>query len=294
MSNSDKIWDALKRIEEGIDNINNDADWLAFLAFQSRFYRYSFGNTMLIYLQNPEASYVKGYRAWNKLGRYVRKGETGIAILAPCIRKVTDFKEPEDKAVYNDAEGEKEEKHIISGFRITHVFDLSQTDGDDSQLPVLVKGLTGNGMKEKELYELLKAHISKRLPFEEVEGTAAKGSYSIETGVISVRADLDYVQKIKTALHEYSHYVDFTLNPSKEISRNKRELVAESSAYITALRLGIDTSSYSVSYLRTWLKDREELKEIGSTVQTVAETIINELAESITGSAFSHLQEDEE
>ncbi len=88
MSNSDKVRDALKRIEDGLNNINNDADWLAFLAFQSKFYHYSFGNTMLIYLQNPEATYVKGYRAWNKLGRYVRKGETGIKILAPCIRKV--------------------------------------------------------------------------------------------------------------------------------------------------------------------------------------------------------------
>ena len=245
---------------------------------------------MLIYLQNPEATFVKGFKAWNKLGRYVRKGEKGIAILAPCFRKVTEFKEPEDKTVYHDEAGEKEEKRVIGGFRIAYVFDLAQTEGDDSQLPVLVTGLSGNGEQEKEIYEQLKAHVSTKQPFEEVEGTSSKGSYSIETGVIRVRSDLDYVQKIKTIIHEYAHCIDFSLNPSEEISRNKRELIAESVAFVVSLRLGIDTSSYSMSYLKTWLKDRDELKEIADMVQKVASTIINELAGS-TDSAFSDLQD---
>ena len=289
-SNQEKIKEALARIDTGLATINSDEDWLKFLRFQSLFYNYSFGNTMLIFLQNPEATYVKGFRAWNQLGRYVRKGEKGIAILAPCFRKVTDFKEPEDASVYHDEAGEKEEKRVIGGFRIAYVFDLAQTEGDDSQLPVLVTGLSGNGDQEKEIYERLKAHISDRQPFEEVEGTSSKGSYSIETGVIRVRSDLDYVQKIKTVIHEYAHCIDFSLNPSKDISRNKRELIAESVAFVVSLRLGIDTSSYSMSYLKTWLKDRDELKEIADTVQKVASTIINELAGS-TDSAFSDLQD---
>ena len=203
---------------------------------------------------------------------------------------MTEFKEPEDKTVYHDEAGEKEEKRVIGGFRIAYVFDLAQTEGDDSQLPVLVTGLSGNGEQEKEIYEQLKAHVSTKQPFEEVEGTSSKGSYSIETGVIRVRSDLDYVQKIKTIIHEYAHCIDFSLNPSEEISRNKRELIAESVAFVVSLRLGIDTSSYSMSYLKTWLKDRDELKEIADTVQKVASTIINELAGS-TDSAFSDLQD---
>ena len=290
MSNYEKIKDALERIDSGLATINSDEDWIAFLRFQSRFYQYSFGNTMLIFMQNPQASYVKGYRAWEAMGRHVRKGEKAITILAPCFRKVTEFKEPEDKTVYHDEAGEKEEKRVIGGFRIAYVFDLAQTEGDDSQLPVLVKGLSGNGEQEKEIYERLKAHISTRQPFEEVEGTSSKGSYSIETGVIRVRSDLDYVQKIKTIIHEYAHCIDFSLNPSKDISRNKRELIAESVAFVVSLRLGIDTSSYSMSYLKTWLKDRDELKEIADTVQKVASTIINELAGS-TDSAFSDLKD---
>lgn len=291
--NQEKIQTALERIEEGLATINTDEDWLHFLAFQSLFYHYSFGNTMLIYLQNPQATYVKGYRAWNRLGRYVRKGEKGIAILAPCFRKVTEFIEPEDKAVYHDEAGEKEEKRIIGGFRVAYVFDLAQTEGDDSQLPVLVKGLAGNGEQEKVLYERLKAYISTKQPVEEVVGTASKGSYSLETGVIRVRSDVDYVQKIKTIIHEYAHHIDFSLNPGRETSRNKRELVAESVAFVVSLRLGIDTSGYSMGYLKTWLKDRNELKEIADTVQKVASTIINELARS-ADPAFSGLQQEEE
>lgn len=290
MSNYEKIKEALARIDSGLATINSDEDWIAFLRFQSRFYQYSFGNTMLIFMQNPQASYVKGYRAWEAMGRHVRKGEKAIAIIAPCFRKVTEFKEPEDKTVYHDEAGEKEEKRVIGGFRIAYVFDLTQTEGDDSQLPVLVTGLSGNGEQEKAIYEQLKDHISTMQPFEEVEGTSSKGSYSIETGVIRVRSDLDYVQKIKTIIHEYAHCIDFSLNPSKDISRNKRELIAESVAFVVSLRLGIDTSSYSMSYLKTWLKDRNELKEIADTVQKVASTIINELAGS-TDSAFSDLQD---
>ena len=83
MSNQEKIKEALERIDNGLATINSAEDWLRFLKFQSLFYNYSFGNTMLIYLQNPEATFVKGFKAGNKLWRYVRKGEKGIAIIAP-------------------------------------------------------------------------------------------------------------------------------------------------------------------------------------------------------------------
>lgn len=82
--NQEKIKAALERIENGLAAINTDEDWLSFLSFQSLFYNYSFRNAMLIYTQNPEATYVKGYKAWNRLGRYVKKGAKGLAILAPA------------------------------------------------------------------------------------------------------------------------------------------------------------------------------------------------------------------
>lgn len=291
--NHEKIKTALERIENGLAAINTDEDWLKYLSFQSQFYNYSFRNTMLIYLQNPEASFVKGYKAWNKLGRYVKKGAKGLAILAPCYRKVEDFKEPDNESEYQDSEGEKVTKKVISGFRAAYVFDIADTDGSDEYLPVLVKGLAGNSGQEKEIYEKLKAFISMEHPVQEVTGTASKGSYNLETGVICVRSDVEYLQKIKTILHEYAHSIDFAMHPGQDISRNRRELVAESVAFVVSLRLGLDTSRYSMGYIKSWLKDKDELKIVADAVQKVAAKIINNLAES-SDSAFSMMREESE
>ena len=291
--NQEKIKAALERIDQGLATINTDEDWLKFLSFQAQFYNYSFGNAMLIFSQNPNATYVKGYKAWNQLGRYVKKGSKGLAILAPCIRKVEVFKEPENKNLYHDEEAEKEIRKVVSGFRIAYVYDIADTDGDDSMLPVLVTGLAGNGEQEKEIYERLLGVISKGHCVQEVSGTASKGSFNLETKVISIREDLEYLQKIKTLLHEYAHLLDFQMHPEDDISRNRRELIAESVAFIVSLRLGLDTSRYSMSYIKSWLKDKEELKIIADSVQKIAYTIITELAES-SDSAFLMLKEESE
>lgn len=293
MSNADKIKAALERIEQGLATINTDEDWISFLRFQSLFYQYSFGNTMMIFLQNPEATYVMGYKAWNKLGRYVRKGSKGLAILAPCIKKVEVFKEPENKAEYHDQEGEKETKKVLSGFRIAYVYDIADTDGSDEMLPVLVKGLSGNGDTEKEIYDRLYSVLSKEFTIQEISGTASKGSFNLESKIISIRSDLEYLQRIKTLLHETAHAYDFEMNPEEDIPRNRRELTAESVAFCVSMRLGLDTSSYSLSYIQSWLKNKEELKIIADTVQKVSYRIINMLAES-NDSAFSNLKESED
>lgn len=197
---------------------------------------------MLIYLQNPQASYVKGYKAWNQLGRFVVKGAKGLAILAPCIRKIEEFKEPENKAEYHDEERKKVTKKVISGFRVAYVYDIADTEGSDEYLPVLVTGLSGNGEQEKQIYETLVTIISRKHTVNEVERTSSKGSYNLESSVISVRSNLEYFQKIKTLLHEYAHAIDFKMNPESDIRRNIRELVAESTAFIVSERLGLDTS----------------------------------------------------
>ena len=128
--NQEKIQEALSRIDQGLASIETDEDWLKFLRFQAQFYRYSFGNQMLIYLQCPEATFVKGFKAWNKLGRFVKRGEKGIMILAPCISKIETFKEPENQAEYHDEKAEKEVRNVIKGFRAAYVYDLCQTDGN--------------------------------------------------------------------------------------------------------------------------------------------------------------------
>ncbi len=292
MSNKDKIKEALSRIENGLAAINTDEDWLEYLKFQSLFYQYSWGNTMMIYLQNPEATFVAGYKTWNKLGRCVKKGSKGIAILCPNIRKEESFKEPKDKSEYHDEEGEKEILEVLKGFRVAYVFDIADTDGSDEAIPVLIKGLSGNSDGEKDIYERLYNVISKKFTIQEVSGTASKGSFNKETAIISIRADLDYVQKIKTLLHETAHGYDFEKNPNESIPRNRRELIAESVAYICCLRLGIDTSSYSISYLQSWLKQKDEIKIVAAEAQRISYLILNTLAEA-KDSAFINLKEEQ-
>lgn len=293
MSNADKIKTALEEIDTGLATINTNEDWIHFLSFQAQFYNYSFGNAMLIYIQRPDATYVKGYKAWNQIGRHVVKGAKGIGIICPCIRKIEVIKEPLDTNVYNDKEAEKEIKKVISGFRMGYVYDLSDTAGDDSQLPVLVTGLLSSTDEEKALYESLISYVSKEYCVQECDCGSSKGSYNLETHVISINNKIEYRQKIKTLLHEYSHALDFKMHPDDDIPRNKRELIAESTAFVVCLRLGVDTSSYSFSYLKSWLKEPDELKEIADSVQKISYEIINGLAGS-SDSAFLNLKEESE
>ena len=283
MTNQEKTKEALAKIEAAVENIRTNEDWLQYLAFQAKFYRYSARNVLLIRAQNPEARYVKGYKSWRELDRFVKKGAKGIAILAPCIKKVEEYKEPADKSEYQDKKGEKVTKNVLVGFTVKHVFDLSDTDGSDEHLPILVKGLSGDGEEEKALYERLKAVISQEYTVKEVIGIAAngsaKGSYNRSTGIISIRGDLEAVQKCKTILHELAHAIDFNLNP-EDIPRNKRELIAESVAFVLASRLNLDTSRYSTGYIKSWMKDENELISVADTVQRVSAAIIDKLAES--------------
>ena len=282
---------ALESIEKGLAAINTDKDWIRYLTFCSSFYNYSYNNIILIMMQRPNATFVAGYTTWRKLNRYVKKGEQGIGILCPCIRKVETFAEPDDARIYNDMEAEKKVKKVLSGFRVGYVFDLAQTDGDDSMLPVLVTGLQGSSEQEHIIYDAVFKYVSSKYCVQEVYGISAKGSYNIDTKVITVRSDLQYQQKLKSLLHELSHAVDFEMNPDMETPRNKRELIAESCAFVVCLRLGIDTSSYSFSYLKSWLKDPKELGEIADCVQKISSKIINELAESVDFAFFDLVEE---
>lgn len=276
----EKIKAAFEQIEKGIAAIDTDTDWLQFLAFQSKFYNYSVGNTMLIYRQNPDASFVKGYRAWNDLARYVKKGSKGIAILAPCVRKAKDDDKLADRTVCKRDTDEKDKK-VVAGFRIAYVYDIADTAGSDEFLPVLVKGMAGNSDRERDIYEKLRDIVSQEHLVLEVTGMASKGAYNIETGIISINTDYDYLQRIKTLLHEYAHAVDYAMNPEKDIKKNVRELVAESVAFVVMQYLGFDTSSYSIGYIKSWLKDAEELKTVAVTVQKIACRIIDKLLEAM-------------
>ena len=257
----EKINDALKMIEDGLSKIQTNKDWIKYLQFVSRFYSYSPNNIMLIYMQDPNASFVKGYNSWKSLNRFVKKGAKGIAIFAPCIKKV----ETKDEDT-----GETTTIKTLNGYKITYVYDIENTDGSDEFLPTLVTGLKGDGEHEQRIYEKLYSLISKEHFIKEVEGTSSKGSFNLDSQEICIRSDLSYLQKIKTILHEYAHAQDFSTNPSEDVSRTQRELVAESVAFILCNIMGLNTSSYSFLYLHSWDRSNEELKSVIDAIQKLS------------------------
>jgi hypothetical protein len=139
--------------------------------------------------------------------------------------------------------------------------------------------LSGNTDTEKEIFEKVLYVVSESYTVQEVEKTASKGSYNLQTQIISIRSDMGYLQKIKTLLHETAHAIDFKMNPDTGIKRNRRELVAESVAYVVSSWLGLDTSSYSISYIHSWQKDKDELKMIADSVQKISSIIVEALEE---------------
>jgi hypothetical protein len=125
-----------RQLQSAVEGLVGSEEWKAMLEVASRFHSYSVNNQLLIFAQRPDATRVAGYRAWQRLGRQVRKGEKGIAILAPCVYRTKT--EPED-------DGEPRELRRLRGFRVAHVFDIAQTEGEpieglDAVRPQLLEG----------------------------------------------------------------------------------------------------------------------------------------------------------
>lgn len=243
---------ALKTIEDGIKNISSNEEWQKFLAFQSRFYNYSFQNAMLIYHQRPSSTFVAGYNAWKQLRRYVKKGEKAIRILAPCKYKKED-----------------DEGYTINGFRIVSVFDLEQTEGDDNLVPVVIKGLQGSDA-EGLCNNLI---VSIEIPVIEKAELPANGQYFPATKEIFIKKGISQLQRVKTLIHELAHHLHHTKYLDKE-SKGDREIVAESAAFIVCTNWNLDTSDYSLPYIKTWLDDPKQFKQLGTKINIIASEII--------------------
>ncbi len=254
------ISDALKCIYEGLVNIKSDLEWQNFLVFQAKFHSYSFGNTMLIYFQKPNASYVLGFSKWKTLGRYVRKGEQSIKILAPVT--------------YKDKESEEEkDRYILAGFKPVSVFDISQTEGDTSSLPILVKGLPENNQYSI-IYESIKAAIG--IPVVEKSDMRSKGHYNLNLKQITINNSYSDTQMLKTLLHEYAHHLHFTQYFQDEAS-NVCEIIAESAAYVVSKYLNIDTSDYSFGYIMGWSDNLNEFNLVCNKIQKISDEIIKKI-----------------
>lgn len=244
MKDIDSLYQNLKSDIEKMEN--ESLQWRLFLNFRKKVHNYSFLNTLFIYWQRPNATLVMGFNQWNRIGRHVKKNEKGIAILAPMLYKVR----PSDPS--------EEVRTVIKGFKTVYVFDISQTDGDESKIPVVSKGLDIE--IDELLYTKLKDAFGKYVEITENVGNnlGTKGYMLSSNGralSIAVNPNYSVSQKIKTLSHEMSHFFDSENPGFAHLSNQDKEFVAESSAYMFLDFLGIDVSDYSLPYIKSWIKD---------------------------------------
>jgi antirestriction protein ArdC len=258
--------DALAILEQGIQNLTTDEKWTNYLKTQSRFHSYSFNNVLMIASQCPDATRVAGYRAWQSMNRQVKKGEKGIIILAPVIRKIED-----------EASGET--LRAITGFRTTSVFDISQTEGDE--LSTINTPLAGD---DAGLFDALKMYAESRniLVKREAILTGAHGLcrfYKDQRIEIVVDSLLPVLHQASILAHELGHALMHSEAEYREHSdKSQRELEAESVAFVVMNHFGFDSGSLSFAYVTAWSGGAEgaitQLKHSGRVIQDAAHQII--------------------
>ena len=287
-TNKDRMREIVDSIENGIKELFESDKYRKYLATMSRFHRYSVNNTMLIYMQRPDATHVAGFNKWrDQFGRNVLKGEKGIRIIAPTPykKKVEEIKtDPETNAPILDADGKAiiEEKEIrIPMFKVVSVFDVSQTAG--KPLPQLAADLSGNVQQHEVFMEALRRASPVPMEIKPV-ARDTDGFFSIKAQSITIRAGMSEVQTVCAAVHEiahaklhdYEHMTELaddgeTILVPGEKSRNTEEVEAESISYAVCQYYGIETGENSFGYIATWSKGKE-LKELRASLETINKT----------------------
>ena len=279
---ADELHQITDKLEKGVKDVFQSDKYKQFLNVMAKFPRYSVNNTMLIMMQRPDAQLCQSFTGWKQMGRYVKKGEKGISILAPAPYKIEreQTKLDEKGRPVFDADGEpvKEKVEVtIRAFKVVKTFDLSQTDG--KELPTIGPSeLVGNIEGYPKLLQALQEISPVPVSFELIDGDA-KGFYHLEDKKIVVQDGMSEVQTIKTLLHEMAHqklHDKDNVPEAKDISRNGKEVEAESVAYVVCQHYGINTSDYSFSYVAGWSEGKEtpELKaSLDKIRQTASEFI---------------------
>lgn len=287
--NKERLKEITDSIEQGIQNLFQSDRYAQYLRTMSRFHRYSVNNTMLIYMQKPDATLVAGFNKWHdQFSRNVMRGEKGIKIIAPTPfkKKIEEERlDPNTKIPMRDADGSiiMEEKEIkIPMYKVVSVFDVSQTEG--KPLPTLANDLTGNVKQYAVFMEALRRSSPVPLAFEAMEPNT-DGYFSEKDQRIAIRSDMSEVQTVSAAVHEITHATlhnyeqarlaaaqgDETAEPPKPKDRNTEEVEAESVSYAVCQYYGIQTVENSFGYIASWSKDKE-LPELRASLETINKT----------------------
>ncbi len=286
-SQFEKVKEITDKLEAGVAQMMNSESFKNYLKVMARFHNYSLNNTILIALQDPQATLIAGYTAWQKnFGRQVMKGEKAIRILAP-----TPYKKKMEVAVIDPSTGQArlnpdgtkqtELKEImVPAFKVVNVFDVRSTEG--KPIPSIgVNELTGDVRQYEMFFEALKRSCPVPIGFEQID-SGAKGYYHTVDHRIALQEGMSQVQTIKTLIHEMTHQHLHSKDPKEmapeepRLTRNAKEVEAESVAYTVAQHYGIETSDYSFAYIAGWSagKDTPELKASLDRIRTAADELI--------------------
>ena len=238
----------------------------------AKFHRYSLGNILMIVSQRPDAEHVAGFRAWKEMGRWVKPGEKGIAIIAPIVGKKKDAEQAQDA-----------EEKMFSGFRVVHVFDVKQTDG--AELPKLteLKGDPG------EAHELL-VQVFRTLGIGIVRGNLPKGTFgSSSGGRVVLAVGLSLVEEFQVMAHELAHEL---LHQGAERHHSKLpievvETEAEAVAYVVCKAFGIDAMAVAREYIQMYDGDAKTIEESFSRIRSTAARILFLISEAKEARQFA-------
>jgi len=266
-----KSEEALKQTEAGIDELvqaleQGKSDVLVrFLEFQARFHNYSFRNCLLIAMQNPSATYVAGFARWKQLGRFVKKGEKGLMILAPMVTR----RKPEDEA--DDASEEHQASRSIRGFRAVYVFDVAQTDGAELPEFSAISGEPGDKLAS------IRAVVRNRgIELESAPNLGGARGLS-QGGKILVLEGLSPAEEFAVTAHELAHELLHRTERRKETTRRIRELEAEAVSFVVSRAVGLEAATHSADYIQLYGGDKELLMQSLDYIQKVAAEIIESL-----------------
>ncbi len=247
-----------EQVERAVRELLTSDGWRRWAETRATFHKYSFGNCLLIAQQAPQATQVAGFRAWQTLGRQVRKGEHAIRIMAPMSVKERD-------------EAGQETGERVTFFRAVPVFDIAQTDGEP--LPeVPCEPITGDS--HERYIEPLTAHAeSLGYTVESEQLEHARGYCDAKRRRIVVASDVDAANaRVRILVHELAHAHGVSY---KDYSREQAEVIVETAAVIVCGSLGLDTSGESIPYIAEWGEsgDVDAIKQHAETVDSIARAI---------------------
>ena len=275
-----KLEEVNTRAKEAVDFLvaaleSGQSEVLAtYLGAMAKFHAYSFGNIMLIARQKPEATNVAGLRTWNSLGRFVKRGEKGIFILAPMIGKKRN--EEEARA---DTDNKSNGEARLYGFRAVYVFDITQTEGKD--LPALTE-VNGDvsGYRER-LFKFVESQ-SVELSFSERIAPAKGLSHG---GKITLLSGMQPAEEFSTLVHEIAHEMLHRGDRRTLTTKQVRETEAEAVAFVVCRSIGLQNGTASQDYIQLWQGDANLLRESLEVVQHTSAVILGAINPKGAGSA---------